>query len=92
MIKRVFMTCGDADAVSVLKNCAAHMQSRGKVLVVETVMPPVGEPGPATTFDILMLLANEGHIRPESELREIILGSRLSIRPCDPDTVSECAS
>ncbi len=60
MIKRVLMTCGDADAVSVLKNCAAHMQSRGKVLVVETVMPPVGEPGPATTFDILMLLANEG--------------------------------
>ena len=60
MIKRVLMLCGDAEAVRVLKNCVAHVRSGGTVLVVEMVMPPVGEPGPATTFDILMLLANKG--------------------------------
>lgn len=80
MIKRVLMICGDAEAVRVLKNCVAHVRSGSKVLVVEMVMPPVGEPGPATTFDILMLLANKGgRIRTESEFRELFAGAGLKL-------------
>jgi hypothetical protein len=63
-VKRVLMICSDVEAARVLKNCVARMRSGGKVLVVEMVMPPVGEPGPATTFDILMLLANKGGRKP----------------------------
>ena len=47
MVKRVLMICGDAEALTVLKNCVAHVRSGGKVLVVEMVMPPVGVSGPA---------------------------------------------
>jgi hypothetical protein len=55
-------------------------RSGGKVLVVEMVMPPPGEPGPATTFDILMLLANEGgRIRTESEFRELFAEAGLKL-------------
>ena len=80
MIKRVLMICGDAEAVKVLKNCVAHVRSGGKVLVVEMVMPPVGEPGPETTFDILMLLANKGgRIRTESEFRELFAEAGLKL-------------
>jgi SAM-dependent methyltransferase len=80
IIKRVLMICSDADSVTVLKNCAAHMRPRGKVLVVEMVMPPVGEPGPATTFDILMLLANKGgRIRTEAEFRELFAKAGLRL-------------
>jgi SAM-dependent methyltransferase len=80
MIKRVLMICGDAEAVKVLKNCAAHLRPGGKVLVVEMVMPPVGEPGPATTFDILMLLANKGgRIRTECEFRELFAEAGLKL-------------
>jgi len=46
MVKRVLMICGDAEALTVLKNCVAHVRSGGKVLVVEMVMPPVGVSGP----------------------------------------------
>jgi hypothetical protein len=80
IIKRALMICGDAEAVRVLKNCVAHVRSGGKVLVVEMVMPPVGEPGPATTFDILMLLANKGgRIRTESEFRELFAEAGLKL-------------
>jgi len=80
MIKRVLMICGDAEAVRVLRNCGAHLRSGGKVLVVEMVMSPVGEPGPAATFDILMLLANKGgRIRTESEFRELFAEAGLKL-------------
>ena len=50
------------------------------MLVVEMVMPPVGEPGPETTFDILMLLANKGgRIRTESEFRELFAEAGLKL-------------
>ncbi|MGT2504701.1 methyltransferase (plasmid) [Bradyrhizobium guangxiense] len=79
-IKRVLMICGDAEAVRVLRNCRAHLRSSGKVLVVEMVMSPVGEPGPAATFDILMLLANKGgRIRTESEFRELFAEAGLKL-------------
>jgi O-methyltransferase domain/Dimerisation domain len=85
MIKRVLMICGDAEAVRVLKNCVAKLRSGGKVLVVEMVMPPVGEPGPATTFDILMLLANKGgRIRTEAEFRELFAEAGLKLNRVIP--------
>ena len=80
IIKRVLMICSDAEAATVLKNCAAHMRSGRKVLVVEMVMPPVGESGPATTFDILMLLANKGgRIRTEAEFRALFAEAGLKL-------------
>jgi SAM-dependent methyltransferase len=85
IIKRVLMICSDADSVTVLRNCAARMRSGGKVLVVEMVMPPVGEPGPATTFDILMLLANKGgRIRTEAEFRELFAKAGLRLDSAIP--------
>ena len=80
MIKRVLMIWGDDDAIQVLKNCAARLPPTGRVLVVEMVMPPLGERGPATTFDILMLLANKGgRIRTEAEFRELFARAGLKL-------------
>jgi hypothetical protein len=80
MIKRVLMIWADNEAVRVLKNCAARLPPGGKVLVVEMVMPPAGEPGPATTFDILMLLANKGgRIRTRAEFRALFTAAGLKL-------------
>lgn len=80
MIKRVLMIWGDDDAVRVLKNCAARLPPGGKVLAAEMVMPPLGEPGPATTFDILMMLANKGgRIRTEAEFRKLFAAAGLKL-------------
>jgi hypothetical protein len=80
MIKRVLMIWGDDDATRVLRNCAAHLQPGGKVLVVEMVMPPLGGRGPAATFDILMLLANKGgRIRSEAQFRDLVARAGLRL-------------
>ena len=80
MMKRVLMIWADDEAVQVLRNCAARLPRDGKVLVIEMVMPPVGEPGPATTFDILMLLANKGgRIRTEAEFRALFTAAGLKL-------------
>ena len=80
MIKRVLMIWGDDEATRVLKNCAARLSPTAKVLVVEMVMPPLGEPGPATTFDILMLLANKGgRVRTEAEFRQLFAKAGLKL-------------
>jgi hypothetical protein len=85
IIKRVLMIWGDEDAVQVLKNCAARLSPTGKVLVVEMVMPPLGGPGPAATFDILMLLANKGgRVRTEAEFRELFAGAGLKLERSIP--------
>jgi hypothetical protein len=78
LVKRVLMIWGDDEAVRVLKNCATRLSRDGKVLVVEMVTPPIGQPGPATTFDILMLLANKGgRIRTEAEFRALFTAAGL---------------
>lgn len=80
MIKRVLMIWGDEDAVRVLKNCTAKLSPGGKVLVIEMVMPPLGERGPAAIFDILMLLANKGgRVRTEAEFRELFVSAGLKL-------------
>jgi hypothetical protein len=80
MIKRVLMIWGDDDAVRVLKNCAGRLSPTAKVLVIEMVMAPLGETGPATTFDILMLLANKGgRIRTEVEFRQLFAKAGLKL-------------
>jgi|SRR5579863_7903248 len=80
MVKRVLMIWSDHEAVRVLKNCVARLPPGGKVLAVEMVMPPVGQPGPATTFDILMLLANKGgRIRTEAEFRALFTAAGLRL-------------
>jgi hypothetical protein len=80
MIKRVLMIWGDDDALRVLKNCAARLSPTAKVFVIEMVMAPLGEPSPATTFDILMLLANRGgRIRTEAEFRELFARAGLKL-------------
>lgn len=80
MMKRVLMIWGDDEAVQALKNCAARLPRDGKVLVIEMVMPPIGQGGPATTFDILMLLANKGgRIRTEAEFRALFGAAGLKL-------------
>ena len=94
MIKRVLMIWGDDAAVRVLKNCAARLAPAGKVLIVEMVMPPLGEPGPATTFDILMLLAKKGgRIRTQAEFQKLFAAAGLrldrSIATLSPNVLLE---
>jgi hypothetical protein len=80
LVKRVLMDWGDADAATILRQCARAMAEGGKVLVVEMLMPTGNDPSPAKPFDILMLLNQPGgRIRTEKEFRELFTGAGLRL-------------
>jgi len=80
LMKRVLMIWGDDAAVQVLRHCAAALPENGKVLVIEMVMPTGNDPSPAKSFDLLMLLANEGgRVRTEAEFRALFAAAGLRL-------------
>jgi hypothetical protein len=94
MLKRVLMIWSDEQATLALRNCAAVLPRDGKVLAVEMIMPPCNEPGPAPTFDVLMLLAHKGgRIRTEAEFRDLFkaAGLRLTrvVTTASPNSILE---
>jgi hypothetical protein len=79
LIKRVLMDWADDDATALLRNCTAAMTDRGKVIVVEMLMPTGNDPSPAKPFDILMLLNQSGRIRTEAEFRRLFTAAGLRL-------------
>jgi O-methyltransferase domain len=69
LLKWVLMDRGDAEAIIVLRNCAAAMARGGRVVVVEMAMPSDNRPSFARVMDLqMMLLFGGGRIRTEAEL------------------------
>jgi hypothetical protein len=80
VIKRVLMDWGDEAAEKILLRCAEAMLDDGKVLVIEMVLPPGGEPSPARTFDMIMLLNQPGgRLRTEAEFRSLFTAAGLEL-------------
>lgn len=76
--KRVLMDWSDRDSTTILRNCRDALTDKGKVLVVEMLMPSGNEPSPARSFDILMLLNQPGgRIRTEAEFRQLFARAGL---------------
>lgn len=87
VLKRTLMIWGDDQSVQTLHNCAAVLPPGGRVLVIEMLMPPANEPGPARSFDVLMLLANKGgQIRTEDQFRELFAAAGLELTRAIPTT------
>jgi hypothetical protein len=61
----------DDRAVAILKNCHAALEGRGKLLVVEGVVPAGNEPSPSKFFDLAMLVGPGGLERTEEEFRRL---------------------
>ncbi len=59
-------------------------------MVVEMVMPAGNDPSPASSFDLLMLLANEeGRVRTEAEFRDLFAAAGLRLARVDPDGITQ---
>jgi hypothetical protein len=85
LIKRVLMIWGDEPSIQVLRHCAEALPRGGKVLVVEMVMPSGDDPSPARSFDLLMLLANQGgRVRTEAEFRDLFAAAGLRLAQVIP--------
>ena len=90
------MIWSDEQATQTLRHCVAVLPRDGKVLAIEMIMPPCNEPSPATTFDVLMLLAHKGgRVRTETEFHDLFntAGLRLTrvVPTASPNSILEGA-
>ncbi len=68
IMKHILHDWNDDDSVRILRSCHRALPRRGRVLVVEAVVPPPGQPGWAKLLDLEMLiLTPRGRERTEQE-------------------------
>jgi hypothetical protein len=80
MLKWIIHDWDDDRAVSILKKIRVAMDSYGRVILVETILPSGDQPSFANLFDLNMLVMTGGRERTEAEFRRLLTraGFRLS--------------
>jgi hypothetical protein len=79
-LRHVLHDWDDDRAVAILRQCRQAMRDRGRLLVVEGVVPPGNDPHPSKFFDLAMLVVPGGLERTEEEYRRLFesAGFRLA--------------
>jgi hypothetical protein len=80
IVKRTLHDWDDDRAATVLRNCARAMNDGGRVLVIETVIPPGNDPNLGKLYDLTMMVTLGGRERTEPEFAELldVAGLRLT--------------
>ncbi len=71
MMRHIIHDWDDEKCLTILKNCHQAMPPEGKLLVVESVIPPGNEPFGGKLLDLVMLLIPGGKERTEVEYRDL---------------------
>ncbi len=78
MMKYIVHDWDDERAVIILSNCRAAMNKNGRILVIDSVIPPGNEPGYVKLLDIEMLIIG-GRERTKADFADIFRKSRLKL-------------
>jgi ubiquinone/menaquinone biosynthesis C-methylase UbiE len=78
----------DEKSLTILRNCHRAMPSHGRLLVVESVIPPGNEPFAGKFLDLVMLLIPGGKERTEEEYRALFAQAGFELSKIVP-TASE---
>lgn len=78
LLKTVLHDWDDDQAVAILRNCRSAANAGGRVLVVETVIGEIGEPGLAPISDMGMLCVTGGMERDMAEFDALFIASGWS--------------
>jgi hypothetical protein len=80
VLKRILHDWSDEVCVSILRNCRSAMAEGGRVLVIDTVIPPGNAPHGGKVLDVMMMASLPGRERTEAEFRKLFAqaGLRLS--------------
>jgi ubiquinone/menaquinone biosynthesis C-methylase UbiE len=71
-LRHIIHDWDDERAIRILKNVRRAMEPGGRLLIVETVIPPGNEPCFAKLLDLTMLVAPGGQERTEDEYRTLL--------------------
>ena len=84
MLKSIIHDWDDAEAVQILRNCAAAAGAEGRVLVIDRIAPELAgeDPTDLVTFqgDMMMLTANGGMERTLTEFEALYARAGLALR------------
>ena len=69
----------DRKSSIILKNCHQAMPDQGKLLLVESIIPPGNEPSPAKFLDVLIMTGTGGQERTEKEYRSLLQASGFEL-------------
>ncbi|MBN1359642.1 MAG: hypothetical protein JW993_03570 [Sedimentisphaerales bacterium] len=78
ILRHIVHDWDDADAVSILSSCRQALNPGGRVLVVETVIPPLDEPCFGKWLDLMMLIVG-GRERTEEQYRRLFYQADLRL-------------
>lgn len=73
----------DDEAVAILRNCRKAMNPGGRILVVETVIPPKNEPCFGKWLDLMMLIVG-GRERTQQQYRQLFARAGLELNRIVP--------
>ncbi len=80
VLRHIIHDWDDDRSVTILRNCRQQLGDGGRVLVVESVIPPGNEPAFSKWLDLTMLTIPEGRERTEAQYRDLFekAGLRLT--------------
>ena len=84
LLKSIVHDWSDDQAVAILSNCRRAMKQEGKLLVVESVIPPGNSPHPGKFVDMNMLVAETGRERTEDEFKALFTRSGFTMTKIFP--------
>jgi hypothetical protein len=81
VLKHIIHDWDDEHCVRVLKNCHASMEGNGRIVCVDSVIPPMGDTGAtsAKLLDILMMLAIRGKERTLQQWTDLYAATGFKI-------------
>lgn len=79
VMKNIIHDWDDERAITILKNCAAHLKPGGKVILIEAIISPGNDPHLGKWIDIEMFMMPGGRERTESEFRDLFARAGLKL-------------
>jgi O-methyltransferase domain/Dimerisation domain len=90
LLRHIIHDWDDERAVRILKNVHRAMSDGGKLLLVESVIPPGNAPSFGKLLDLTMLVIPGGKERTEEEYRELFAAAGFRLTRIVPTTAEVC--
>ena len=84
LMRHIIHDWTDEQCVQILNNCRAVIPERGRLLIVEAVVPSGNDPSPAKDLDMAMLLYPGGMERTEEEYRGLFAAAGFELAGVTP--------
>ena len=86
ILKHIVHDWDDERSVQILRNCHQSMEGQGRLICVDSVLPPIGDTSgtPAKLLDLLMMLGIRGKERTREQWEEVYAASGFRITSVIP--------